>query len=243
MRTSSISNRSPALNFFHDKQTPRTSSSALSHSISLHDLQSINQSINQEQTVLHFHPQDNYTMSPSTLNLSSFLAAIFIAAATGIPNPVPAPVPQTTNPVPPSGPPGSACVSRGTTLHIEWGIYVVNTTMPSDQGSGSWGGGLLDNINGAIGCAPTSWQAQVDAGNPQGVGCTFNTPIWCQTDQIVHAIHAASSEHNDRKFGDGQWVYCEGDTLTDLFDSAGQIISGFEKWMGDAAGILTSFAK
>ncbi|KAL2046810.1 hypothetical protein N7G274_000828 [Stereocaulon virgatum] len=100
--------------------------------------------------------------------------------------------------------------------------------MPSNKGSGTWGGGLLDNINGKAGCAPMSWQAQVDDANPQGVGCTFNTPITCTVNRISDAIHAASSE-NDQKViapGGGQWVYCEGDTLTDLFDTTGAIISG-----------------
>jgi len=119
----------------------------------------------------------------------------------------------------------------------------MNTTMPSDQGSGSWGGGLLDNINGKVGCAPTSWQAALDSGDPQGVGCTFNTPLTCQTDQIVHAINSASTESNQHTFGDGQWVYCEGDTLTDLFDGTGQIISGLTKELGDVAGLLGAFAK
>jgi len=119
----------------------------------------------------------------------------------------------------------------------------MNTTMPSDQGSGSWGGGLLDNINGKVGCAPTSWQAALDAGTPQGVGCTFNTPLTCQTDQIVDAIHAASTEADDYTYGPGQWVYCEGDTLTDLFDGTGQIISGLTQELGSVAGLLSAFAK
>lgn len=183
------------------------------------------------------------TMSPiinilRTTSLATLLASAFVASA-----PAPAPVPQTSNPVPAVR--RSQCASKGATGHIEWGIYVVNTTMPSDQGSGSWGGGLLDNINGKAGCAPTNWQAQVDDANPQGVGCTFNTPDFCTVNQISDAIHAASSE-NDQKVitpGGGQWVYCEGDTLNDLFDDAGAVINTLSQDLGAVAGLLGSFAK
>lgn len=137
----------------------------------------------------------------------------------------------------------SQCASKGATGHIEWGVYVVNTTMPSDQGSGSWGGGFLDNINGKAGCAPTSWQAQVDDADPQGVAATFNTPDFCTVNQISDAIHAASSEADDGSYGSGQWVYCEGDTLNDLFDDTGKIIEGLTEELGQAAGLLSGFAK
>ena len=151
------------------------------------------------------------------------------------------PTPQTTDSV--SVTRRSRCASKGAIGHTQWVVYVENTTMPSDQGSGSWGGGFLDNINGAVGCAPTSWQAVLDSSNPQGVGCTFNTPLTCQTDQIVNAIHAASSEANDHTFGDGQWVFCEGDTLNDLFDGTGHILAGLAQALGDVAGMLEAFAK
>ena len=172
----------------------------------------------------------------SIVTKSSSLLVAALAATT-----LAAPAPQDSSPVPAER--RSQCVSKGATGHIEWGVYVANTTMPSDQGSGSWGGGFLDNINGAVGCAPTSWQAVLDSVDPQGVGCTFNTPLTCQTDQIVDAIHAASSEANDRSFGEGQWVYCEGDTLSDLFDGTGEIISGLTQELGDVAGLLEAFAK
>lgn len=171
--------------------------------------------------------------------------AILVAAALAAPGavPAPAPVPQTTDPVPAVR--RSQCVSKSAPAHIEWGIYVMNTTMPSNQGSGSWGGGLLDNINGKAGCAPTSWQAQLDDADPQGVGCTFNTPDFCTVNQISDAIHAASSENDDKVItdGSGQWVYCEGDTLTDLFDAAGSVISSLSQDLGDVAGFLGAFAK
>lgn len=164
-------------------------------------------------------------MSPFTTRLSSVFAAALLATTLA------APAPQAAPPVPATR--SSQCVSKGATAHIEWGVYVANTTMPSAQGSGSWGGGFLDNINGEVGCAPTSWQAQLDTATPQGVGCTFNTPDFCQVDQIADAIHAAS----------GQWVYCSGDTLSDLFDDAGNIISGLTQEVGNLAGIFADFAK
>ena len=158
--------------------------------------------------------------------LAALLATGFVASA-----PAPAPAPQTTDPVPAVR--QSQCVSKGATDHIEWGIYVANTTMPSAQGSGSWGGGLLDNINGKAGCAATSWQAQLDNGNPQGVGVTLNTPDFCTVNQISDAINAASS----------QWVYCSGDTLNDLFDDTGAIISSLSEDVGNLAGFFKDFAK
>lgn len=176
-------------------------------------------------------------------SITSFAILITAALAAPGPAPAPAPVPQTSNPVPAVR--RSQCVSKGAPAHIEWGVYVMNTTMPSNQGSGSWGGGLLDNINGKTGCDPTSWQAQVDDADPQGVGCTFSTTDFCTVNDISDAIHAASSE-NDAKVitdGGGQWVYCEGDTLTDLFDTAGAVISGLSQDLGAVAGLLGDFAK
>ncbi|KAI4122709.1 MAG: hypothetical protein LQ338_005658 [Usnochroma carphineum] len=174
-------------------------------------------------------------MSPTTNKLSTLVIAA-LAAST-----VAAPAPQTTNPVPAVR--RSQCASKGATGHTQWAVYVVNTTMPSDQGSGSWGGGFLDNINGEFGCAPTAWQAVLDSAEPQGVACTFNTPLFCQTDRIVDAIHAASTEASDHTFGPGQWVYCEGDTLTDLFDGTWQIISSLTQELGAVADLLGAFAK
>ena len=137
----------------------------------------------------------------------------------------------------------SQCVSRGGAAHIEWGIYVVNTTMPSNQGSGTWGGGLLDNINGKAGCAPTSWQAQVDSATPQGVGATFNTPDFCTVNDISDAINAASTENDQWGMNNpGQWVYCSGDTLNDLFDDTGAVIASIAEDIGAVAGLLSMFA-
>lgn len=174
-------------------------------------------------------------MSPFATTVAGFFAATLLATAFAAPAPQAAPVLPATR--------SSQCASKPGTGHIQWGVYVVNTTMPSDQGSGSWGGGLLDNINGQIGCAPTSWQAQLDSANPQGVGATFNTPDTCTVNQISNAIHAASSERNDHSFGDGQWVYCEGDTLNDLFDDAGKIIQGIASDVGAVAGLMSGFHK
>lgn len=174
-------------------------------------------------------------MSPiATMLSSSFIVALIGTALT-------APAPQAAPVLPPTR--SSQCASKPATIHIEWGIYVVNTTMPSDKGSGSWGGGLLDNINGKSACAPTSWQAQVDSANPQGVGATFNTPLGCSVNDISNAIHAASTESNQNTFGPGQWVYCEGDTLNYLFDGLGKVIQGISQDVGAVAGLLGSFAK
>ena len=155
----------------------------------------------------------------------------------------PAPVPQAAPVLPNTR--ASQCASKGGPGHIEWGIYVVNTTMPSDHNSGSWAGGLLDNINGKAGCAPTSWQAQVDSADPQGVGATFNTPDFCTVNQISDAIHAASSENNQKQTipAGGQWVYCQGDTLSDLFDDAGKAFSTLSQDLGAVAGLLGGFGK
>jgi hypothetical protein len=150
------------------------------------------------------------------------------------PGPVPSPITSRT----------SQCVSRGGAAHIEWGIYVVNTTMPSNQGSGTWGGGLLDNINGKAGCAPTMWQAQVDSATPQGVGATFNTPDFCTVNDISNAINAASSENDQEQMDNqSQWVYCSGDTLNDLFDDTGAVLANIAEDIGAVAGLLSMFAK
>ena len=153
-------------------------------------------------------------MFSQSTKLSGFFAAALITTALAAPAPAPQAI---NNPVPATR--ASQCVFRGGPIHIEWSVYVVNTTMPSNQGSESWGGGLLDNINGEQACAPTSWQAQLDNANPQGVEATFNTPLRCSVNDISNAIHAAFTEGNDLKFGPGQWVYCQGDTLTEMFDA------------------------
>ena len=63
--------------------------------------------------------------------------------------------------------------------------------------------------------------------------------------QISDAIHAASSENDQSVItdGEGQWVYCEGDTLSDLFNDAGAITSGLAQDLGAVAGFLGDFAK
>lgn len=175
--------------------------------------------------------------------MPSFTSTVFCAAV--LATAIASPTPQTTNPVPNGGKGGlkSQCVSKGADQHTEWGIYVVNTTMPSDQGNGAWGGGLIDNLRGQDNCDPQQWQAQVDANNPQGVGATFNTDSRCQVDQVSKAINAASSENDQNVIGTtGQWVYCEGDTLNDLYSSEGQVISGIEGALGSVAGLLTAFS-
>ena len=175
-------------------------------------------------------------MSPINIKISTLLLAALALTSHA------SPTPQANDPIPAIR--SSKCASKGATLHTEWVVYVVNTTMPSDQGSGSWAGGFLDNINGAPGCwPPTSWQAILDSADPQGVGCTFNTPLTCQTDSIVDAIHAASSERTDYSYGEGQWVYCGGDTLSDLFDGTGQLLEGLTEELGAVAGMLEGFGK
>ena len=167
-------------------------------------------------------------MSPIKTLFYSMPLTILLATAFAAPGLALAPVAQKSNPVPAVR--RSQCVSTGAPLHIEWAIYVVNTTRPSRQGSGTWGGGLLDNFNGKAGCVPTSWQAQFDDADPQGVGCTVN--------QISDAIHTASSENNQKIItsGGGQWLYCEGDILTDLFDTTGAVLSGLAQDLGAVAG-------
>ncbi|KAL9065483.1 MAG: hypothetical protein Q9161_008188 [Pseudevernia consocians] len=88
-------------------------------------------------------------------------------------------------------------------------------------------------------------ECQVDIADPQGVGCTFNSPDTCTVNQVSDAIHAASSENDDEVItpNGGQWVYCDGDTLTDLFDATGAVISGLTQDLGAVAGLLGDFAK
>jgi hypothetical protein len=100
--------------------------------------------------------------------------------------------------------------------------------MPSDQGNGDWAGGLIDNLRG-VDCNPAQWQAQVDHSTPQGVGATFNTDSGCMVDQVSKAINQASSERDDKSSGSSQWVYCQGDTLTNLYDAQGQVLKGIEE--------------
>ena len=141
----------------------------------------------------------------------------------------------------------SQCASKGVDTHIEWGVYVANTTMPSNRGSGSWAGGLLDNLRGQKGCKPSSWQALLDNANPQGVGVSFNTGASCQTNQVVHAIYAASSENDQDGFGDGEWVYCAGDTEADRYNAtqlelsaAGKALGGLGSVVGAIPGLLSA---
>ena len=122
--------------------------------------------------------------------------------------------------------PPAQCVSKHGSVSNFWGIYY-----PQRGGNvGDWGVGILDNVRGH-GCLVTNWQAVPDNGN--GIAVTFNAPLTCQAYDIAAALNAAS----------GEWVYCEGDTMNGLFDSAGQVISGFVEVLGQAASALSAFGK
>ncbi|KAI9659016.1 MAG: hypothetical protein M1821_001976 [Bathelium mastoideum] len=163
---------------------------------------------------------------------SSTFSQIFVAALAASAGAAPSPQGNdSSSPIPntPAGTvPQSQCVSKGSKMFVEWAVYTVNSTMSS--GSGGWAGGLWDNIN-RVPCRPGDWQCQID--NKGGVGCTFHTSDFCNGNQVSNAIHAASN----------QWVYCQGDTLTDLFDDTGKVYSGMEQWLGNAAQLLSAFAK
>lgn len=75
-------------------------------------------------------------------------------------------------------------------------IYMPNTTMPSDQGTGTWGGGLIDNLRGketaiADECNPLNWQATIDDAQ-RGLACVFNVQVGCSATDVSRALHAAS---------------------------------------------------
>ncbi|PNP78485.1 hypothetical protein FNYG_08171 [Fusarium nygamai] len=83
------------------------------------------------------------------------------------------------------------------------GIYVPGNLMPSAQGTGEWGGGLIDNLRGALPlnwCNPIGWQAELDEAGT-GLVCTFNVPVGCGGDTVARALHAAS----------GEWTICAQD--------------------------------
>ncbi|KAK6836527.1 hypothetical protein PG989_007041 [Apiospora arundinis] len=85
------------------------------------------------------------------------------------------------------------------------GIYVPNNLMSSAQGTGSWGGGFIDNLRGKETaplnwCNPRDWQAQLDDAGT-GIIATFNTLVGCHGDDVARALHAAS----------GIWTICPND--------------------------------
>lgn len=102
---------------------------------------------------------------------------------------------------------------------------------------------FLDNVDGAFGCVPMSWQAVLDCANPQGAGGMFNNPPSRQTDEFVDTIHAPGSEANDESYGEGQWFHCQGATLSDLSDGIKKITSELTHELGDEAGLMEGFAK
>ncbi|KAG9604504.1 hypothetical protein KCU77_g1023, partial [Aureobasidium melanogenum] len=122
-------------------------------------------------------------------------------------------------------PPAQCAIKSGSVSNFV-GIYY-----PQRGGNvGDWGLGILDNVRGR-GCLVTDWQAVQDDAN--GIACTFNIPLTCQSTDIADALDAAS----------GEWVYCSGNTMDGLFDGAGQVISSFVSVLGDAASALSDFAK
>ncbi|KEQ95133.1 hypothetical protein AUEXF2481DRAFT_237844 [Aureobasidium subglaciale EXF-2481] len=152
------------------------------------------------------------------INSSVFLA---IAATTVLAAPAPILINRDSKPP-------NQCATKGGSVSNFWGVYMNDNLMSSAQGTGDWAGGFLDNLRGRCGSI-TNWQAIPD--NSGGIACSFNTSKFCQAYDVAAALHAAS----------GEWVYCEGLTMNDLFDSAGNIIEGFMGVLGDAASIVEPF--
>lgn len=147
-----------------------------------------------------------------------------------------------------------ACALQPQTWGPHIGIYVPGTLMPSAQvsqqpifdlitsdwriqGTGSWGGGLIDNLRGYAAdiCNPTDWQAVPD-GDGTGLIATFYAEVLCTGDKVANAIHAAS--YGDT-YPNGLWMVCN-DNLGEQFSATG----GFIAQLGEAgAGALAGFLK
>jgi hypothetical protein len=96
------------------------------------------------------------------------------------------------------------------------GIYMPNNLMPSAQGTGAWGGGLIDNLRGSETapldwCNPLGWQAVTDDAGT-GLAAVFNVEVGCSGYDVANALHAAS----------GIWVICANDLGAD-FDTLASI--------------------
>lgn len=92
--------------------------------------------------------------------------------------------------------PNSFC-SGGYALGVaahSWAVYIPGQMEPSAQGSGSWGGGFLDNLRGQCGVI-TNWEAALD---PPGTGvyATFETIISCSGKKVHDAAWLASDPNN-----------------------------------------------
>jgi hypothetical protein len=90
------------------------------------------------------------------------------------------------------------------------GIYVPNNLMPSAQGTGAWGGGLIDNLRGSETapldwCNPLGWQAVTDDAGT-GLAAVFNVEVGCSGSDVASALQAAS----------GIWAICADDLGADI---------------------------
>jgi hypothetical protein len=126
-----------------------------------------------------------------------------------------------------SGTPGAMCGFQFHPTFPYVGIYMPNNLMPSAQGTGAWGGGLIDNLRGSETapldwCNPLQWQAVTDNAGT-GLAAVFNVEVGCTGDDVAHALNAAS----------GVWVICaddigaDTDTLISIGASVATVLAPF----------------
>jgi hypothetical protein len=92
------------------------------------------------------------------------------------------------------------------------------------QGTGAWGGGLIDNLRGqgvADICNPVDWQAVTDA-KGTGLIAKWNAKAGCTADMIAHALNAASNI----------WVICPDDLDAEFNDIATLTAEGVQYLSG-----------
>lgn len=123
--------------------------------------------------------------------------------------------------------PGAMCGFQFHPTFPYVGIYMPNNLMPSAQGTGAWGGGLIDNLRGSETapldwCNPIQWQAVTDDAGT-GLAAAFNVEVGCTGYDVANALHAAS----------GVWVICaddigaDVDTLASIGSSVASILAPF----------------
>ena len=130
-----------------------------------------------------------------------------IPAIVSSPAPLPEPAPVPASPYDPERPttPGSSCTCRTITDHLlpalplalRFDVYIPGQTEPSLQGSGSWGGGFLDNLRTQ--CRSVwLWEAHLDEVDAPhtGVHATFVIPRSSGTGNVQDAAWLGSDPNN-----------------------------------------------
>ena len=106
-------------------------------------------------------------------------------------------LPKDTDPTP-----GSSCIralTRSPVFHVRmfiWTVIIPGQMLPSTQGSGSWGGGLLDNLRGQCGDI-SLWTVNLDGvkAPDTGIWALFYSAT-CTLQQVRMAVWMASNADN-----------------------------------------------